>query len=289
MAKNRTLLPLMVAVALVFSTAAFASHTIRQVRIAVIDPRTGVQLHVLAPDQTLTMAPGQQLLLRLIDPNPVGSGYRGPVSLAGTFGFGPVQSEIEVVQATPSRGEALIRLRRDAVNTRLHIGYKLDRRLILADEGLRLGRLLVRPSIVAHPPFTDNPVPYGYGNSGVVDQMVDELYRGILMREPDPGGASSARQEILRGGYGAVERLALGLAESRESRVDVYSNGVRNEARLQAMYEHLLGQSPDDVSSYTWRSDLERLDRGAVADVVLDMIRTADFENRFGVTAFRWR
>jgi hypothetical protein len=284
MVKTRSFVPLLAAAMLLVSSVAFANHTVRQVRIAVLDPRTGAQLSVLAPDQELTMSPGQEVMLRLVDPYP-GPGYRGPVALPGTFGFGPVQSEIEVVQAWPSRGEAIVRLRPDAMNNRLHVGYKLDSRILVADEGLRLGRLLVRPRIVIERPLTDTPVPYGYGNSSVVDQMVDELYRGILMREPDAGGAASARQAILSGGYGAVERLAAGLAQSRESRVDVYSNGVSNEDRLQSLYAHLLGQSPDDVSSYAWRSDLQRLDRGGIADVVLDLIRTSEFENRFGVTS----
>ena len=261
-----TLLALWVA----FDVPAAASHgTVDAVKIAVIDPRTNRELAVLDPGGTLTLPPDEERLLRLFEPPEQGRAERQ--AIPAEFGFGPVQTAIQIVSHSVTRGEAVVRLRRGA-NTSggggaaLHVGYHIDDDVDLANENMRLGRVLVDISSGGRSP----------------DDIIAALYRGILLRAPDQG-AAARRDDIARTGYAGVLRQAREIAESRESEIDVYQRGACNQQRLLALYKELLGREAAQIDQRTWRAELQHLERGDVAEVVADIVESRDFQTRFGL------
>lgn len=240
-----------------------AEHTvIDEVRISVVDPRTDRELEVLEPGDTLQLPEGEERVLRLF--TLVGTRNQERRPLAASFGFGPVQTAVQLVSEDRDRGEAVVRLRDGRWSgQRLHIGYRLADSLRVADD-LRLGRLLIEPA----------------ASSVAADRVVSSLYRAILLREPD-AAAAQRRDDIARHGYEAVVRHAVAIAESRESEIDVYGKGVCNQQRLLAMYQHLLGRQPSSIDQRLWRQQLDHLDRGDIAGVVEELVESRDFRDRF--------
>ncbi len=283
---TKRLAPLAAAAAAVlftFATPLAAQDTVSTVRIAVVHPTTGDELAVLTPEQEITLIPGEEVLLRAFEPIASRRADRRP--LAATFGFGPAPTALQVVSSSPERGEAIVRLNEATEGQRLHVGYKLADRLTLATPGLQLGRILVR---VAAPGATSvtgaqHSVWTDRGQfSQPADAVVAAFYRGILLRDPDPG-AAGARDDIARNGYDAVRRVASNIANSEESRVRLYGNGVTNARRLDALYGHLLGWNRTQVGLDRWDSDLRELERGNLAGVVDAIVRSQQFRDRFGI------
>ena len=186
-------------------------------------------------------------------------------------------ADLEVV---PSR-------RIDRIET---IRYQIDESWVPAN--LRTGSFLVRVGVAG----TSAQVTRGRGNSGrggaswsVNDDRVRDLtralYQGILMREPD-AGARGTTEAIQRGGYDALVRAAVGIANSDESRIRVYERqGVCNEQRLLALYKNLLGLSADQVDRRQWDADLKRMSGGEITRVVEDILRSDRFRSRYDLRA----
>ena len=259
----------LLALGVAFDVPAAASHgTVDAVKIAVIDPRTNRELAVLDPGGTLTLPPDEERLLRLFEPPEQGRAERQ--AIPAEFGFGPVQTALQIVSHSVSRGEAVVRLRRGANTSSgggaaLHVGYHIDDDVDLAHENMRLGRVLV-------------DVSAGGGRSA--DDIVAALYRGILLRAPDQA-AAARRDDIARNGYAGVVRQAREIAESRESEIDVYQRGACNQQRLLALYKELLGREAPQIDQRTWRAELQHLERGDIAEVVNDIVASRDFQTRF--------
>ena len=282
---SRTLPPLALAAAVLVPAAAWAAKQdpppVQRVRIAIVAPQNGEELTVLTPGQEIVMAPGEELLLRLFEPYSFRRNDRRP--LAATFGFGPTETPLQIVSASPERGEVVVRLNPTSEGQRWHVGYKLADRIELADPGQQLGRILVR---VASPGSTSVSGSQYYGQQSYTsapDSVVTALYRAILMRNPEPGGATGALDDIARNGYDGVLRAARGIAESEESRIRVYQNGVTNTQRLESLYRELLGWSRASVSREQWDRDLAELDRGNLVGVVDAMVKSEQFRSRFGI------
>jgi hypothetical protein len=108
------------------------------------------------------------------------------------------------------------------------------------------------------------------------------LYQGILMRDLDPG-ASGTVDAVRNGGYNALLDAAVSIANSRESRFAIPSRGVSNEQRLEALYQSLLGLSPDQADRETWRQDLRTLNDGNIARVVENLVRSDRFRSRYSL------
>lgn len=282
---RKRLAPLAAVAAVLFAFTAplAAQDTVHSVRIAVVDPTNGDELAVLTPDQEITLIPGEEVQLRAFEPISGRRSDRRP--LAATFGFGPAETALQVVSSSPERGEAIVRLNQATEGQRLHVGYKLADRLTLASSGLQLGRILVR---VAAPGATSvtgaqHSVWTDRGQfSQPADAVIAAFYRGILLRDPDPG-AAGARDDIARNGYDGVRRVASNIANSEESRVRLYDNGVSNTRRLDALYGHLLGWNRADVGRDRWDSDLRELERGNLAGVVDAIVRSQQFRDRFRI------
>jgi hypothetical protein len=90
--------------------------------------------------------------------------------------------------------------------------------------------------------------------------IVADLYRGILLREPD-AGAQVFIDTVTREGWAGVERAASEIALSEESRTTVYQKGATNERRLEAMYLHLAGQSLASIPATDRNADMAELNR----------------------------
>jgi len=115
--------------------------------------------------------------------------------------------------------------------------------------------------------------------------LTQVLYRGILMREPDPSSSGTA-SAIRNGGYNAVIDEAVNIANSRESRYEIPGRRVSAQERLEAMYRSLLGMSPEQADPGTWRSDLRLLSDGQIARVVEGIVRSDRFRARYGLTGY---
>ncbi|HEV2852526.1 MAG TPA: hypothetical protein VHC97_06955 [Thermoanaerobaculia bacterium] len=115
-------------------------------------------------------------------------------------------------------------------------------------------------------------------------ELTRVLYRGILMREPD-SGAGGTVSAIQRGGYDALVRAAVGIADSDESRIRVYEKqGVCNEQRLLALYKNFLGVSSDQINRRQWDADLRRMRDGEIGQVVETLLQSDRFRSRYNVT-----
>ena len=249
--------------------AAASHNTVRAVKIAVIDPRTNQELATLDPGQSFELPENAERMLRLFEPPRPERNERR--YLPAELGFGPEQTALELVRRSVPQGAAVIQLRPGGGASmrggRLHVGYKIDDEVELADEGMRLGRVMVE----VVPP-----------SSRHADEIVTALYRGILMRDPDPG-AASRREDIARSGYSGVLRQARQIAESRESEIELYQKGTCNQQRLLALYKQLLGRESPQIDQSVWRAQLDHLGRGDIAEVVDDLVGSREFQERFGL------
>jgi hypothetical protein len=111
------------------------------------------------------------------------------------------------------------------------------------------------------------------------------LYQGILMREPDPDSRGTT-DAIRNGGYNALINEAINIANSRESRYEIPGRRVTPEDRLEAMYRSLLGLSPQQADSKTWRSDLQLVGIGQIGRVVEGIVRSDRFRSHYGLTGY---
>lgn len=118
--------------------------------------------------------------------------------------------------------------------------------------------------------------------------IVAALYRGILLRDPDPGAQVWAETIRSKGFYGVLS-AAHDIAESRESKIEIYNRAdVSNQTRLVAMYRSLLGLEVQSLDAGLWQNQLDRLNAGDVAGVVDELVRTPEFlrAQGFGVRRF---
>jgi hypothetical protein len=135
------------------------------------------------------------------------------------------------------------------------------------------------------PGYGGNGGNSGWSNDRARD-LTRALYQGILMREPDPASRGTT-DAIRNGGYNALIDEAVNIANSNESRIELAtSRRVPPEQRLEAMYQSLLGLSPQQADPNTWRSDLRMLNDGQIARVVEGIVRSDRFRSRYGLTGY---
>lgn len=129
----------------------------------------------------------------------------------------------------------------------------------------------------------------GYGNGSWSNDRARDLtralYQGILLRDPDPA-ARGTTDAIRNGGYNALINEAVNIANSKESRFELPSRRISTEQRLEAMYQNLLGLSPQQADPSTWRSDLRMLNEGQIARVVEGIVRSDRFRSHYGLTSY---
>jgi hypothetical protein len=116
------------------------------------------------------------------------------------------------------------------------------------------------------------------------EELTRALYRGILMREPDQQGARNTIRDIQRGGYNALVKEAVDIANSDESRIRLYEkDGICNEKRLLSLYKNVLGVDSSRIDRGQWDADLRRMNNGELARVVEDMVRSDRFRSRYSL------
>jgi hypothetical protein len=189
---------------------------------------------------------------------------------------------LAIVSTNEKHGEVVIEGRRQGVAL---LAWEV------IEPGLRLpsnsGRLEIR---VGPPADTQSsqPVenPQGTTLQANADAVVRGLYRGILLREPDPAGAGYADQ-IRRSGWLALDSVARTIADSEESRKNVYAQpGVGDPQRLLALHRELLGRSQQDIAMDEWDYQLNLLAARRYADVVSELVHRPEFRQHFGIVAY---
>jgi len=144
---------------------------------------------------------------------------------------------------------------------------------------LRTGSFFVRVTPAGTAPGTSTG---GWGSDRARD-LTRALYQGILMREPD-AGARATTESIQRGGYDALVRAAVGIANSDESRIRVYERqGVCNEQRLLSLYKSFWNVTANQIERRQWDADLRRMRDGQLDLVVTDLLRSDRFRSRYNL------
>jgi hypothetical protein len=235
------------------------------VRVAVWTPREHTETALLGDGQTLRLEQGQTVILRVVAPDKTNPGTER-VYLAARYSVDRGDDRVSLHDANVEKGWVELtagpggRDRREPVAVR----WDLAQSVSLENSGLAHGSIRVEVE----------PGPYRYG-----EEAVAELYRGILLREQGPS-ARSWVERVSRGGYDELVRAAQEIAESRESEIDVYTRGACNQQRLLALYRHLLGVESAALDQRRWRAELDRMGRGDISGVVLDIVRSAAYRER---------
>jgi hypothetical protein len=147
---------------------------------------------------------------------------------------------------------------------------------------LRTGSFFVNVTPPGTAPGTTTGPGGGWGSERARD-LTRVLYQGILMREPD-AGARATTEAIQRGGYDALVRAAVGIANSDESRIRVYERqGVCNEQRLLSLYKSFWNVTANQIERRQWDADLRRMRDGQLDLVVTDLLRSDRFRTRYNL------
>lgn len=271
---------LLVATAMPVSAA--HDDAVRELRLAVYDAQ-GREIAVISPDEPLRLARGQQVRLRMFEPR---DGGRRVVPTEFVAAAGESVAAINGTRYRREQGEIDVEIRQNArVTGPLVLEYRVLQNVPVAWEGLRRGHLTLHATDVS--PGWGNQPGYVPPQSSA-ERVVTGLYRGILLRDPDPEGSAQAQTEIVRRGWAGLVDVARNMAGGRESTYDLYQRGVTAEQRLAALYRTLLDTDPRYVDSNTWRWQLDRIARGDIAGVVDEMIQSEAFRRHYDVDrAFR--
>lgn len=105
------------------------------------------------------------------------------------------------------------------------------------------------------------------------EAIVGALYRGILGRDVDAGSFPGAVSEVQRGRLEAQVQAILRSGEFLQNAASISSAEL-----LEQLYQGLLERSPDSTGA---RDLLPQLERRRYLEVVLAMLRSAEFEERF--------
>jgi hypothetical protein len=102
---------------------------------------------------------------------------------------------------------------------------------------------------------------YGGGDLGT---WVTDLYRKLLLREPEPGGLAYWVQRARTVGRDSVA-------------LDFYQSAETREVRVRRLYQQLLGRDPDTGGLVHWREQI--LTRGDVT-LAVDLATSDEYRNR---------
>ena len=273
----RTIDPRLTALAITLALVAIAvpataahDDVVRDLRIAVAD-HNGREIAVISPADAVMLPRSEPVQLRMFyEVN--GQRHNVPTEFRVARGSERLLNHTKNRQ---DRGEVTVEYYPNANPTGpSYLEYRIHDDVRLADERMRSGQVRI-------------DVASGLGQAEA-DRLVGALYRGILLREPDQQGNYAARQAIQEGGWNGLVRFAQNLASSRESEMDLYERGSCNQQRLLAMYRELQGRDLRSVDQRTFRAHLEQMGRGDVDGVVMALMESAEFQDRFGLrTAWR--
>ena len=241
---------------------------IRSVQILVREIGTRREIARINPGDTLSLPEGARVRLNMMA-LPSSGNPRYPATEFTDVSRGGIRITRSNEENAAADLEIVARRNPNRVET---IRYQITEDWVPA--GLRTGSFSVRVG------------PEGSTNwtAQRAQEITRLLYQGILMREPDAAGARGTAQAIQQGGYDAVVRAAVGIANSDESRIRVYEReGVCNEQRLLALYKHFLGMNSSQIERRQWDAQLRSMNNGEMARVVEDLLRSDRFRSRYAV------
>ena len=235
------------------------------------------------PGGTITLPQGAHVRL-VMTALPVGSA-RGPVYPATTF-TDQSRGGVRITRSNAENSTADLDVLAKASGQRQAVGFQIQDTWVPAEMRSGTIYLQVGPRDASTGGVAYNPQP-GTAAGTSAEELTRMLYKGILMRDPDPG-AQGTTDAIARGGYDALVKAAVGIANSSESRNRLPGEGVSSEDRLAALYQNLLGLNADRIDRSQYDSDLRRVTDGRIADVVSDMLRSERFRSSHNLTATRY-
>jgi len=288
---QRILLPAALAVLCIplLGQAASAQPRIGELRIQVVEVGSRQDFGSIAPGETITLPEGAKVRL-IMTATPVNGGRtlypETQFTDLNRGGLVITKTSVENANATV---EVLSRKGRETTET---VQYRITEAVSLpANE--RTGRIYIHVVPAAN---WNQPSTGGYYTGGASTvpgsgqpiyarsrELVNALYRAILLRDMDEVGARSYITDIEKNGYDGLLHVADVIARSEESRVQVYSNNVTNQQRLDSLYRTLLGLSFNQVDSGQRNNDLSRLNAGDIAGVVNDIVHSDRFRSYQGV------
>jgi hypothetical protein len=252
-----------------------------ELRVWVQDMHTKEDLDFLAPGSTLYMEPGDKVRLR-IQAIPQGE-YRRPRYPRARWTPAGSQQEVVFSEFDERVGTVVVEARRYNPNVRSGVRFQLLERMDLVRGVNPNGGLTIEVQQGHGGGYQGGG---GYGNPGQNatqgENVVRALYRSILMREAEPQAVTNGARDIDYGGFEAAVRAAHNIANSRESRIEVYARGYTNEQRLLALYEELLGLDRGRINPRSWEENLRMMANGDIVGVVNYMVRTEEFRRRYG-------
>ena len=282
---NRLFVPAVLAAALLCPLAieqAEAQSTkprppIAGVQVVVRDLATQQDLGTVPPGGTISVPAGSHVRLIM---TAIPTGNRAPLYPATTYSD-QSQGGVRITRSRSENSTADL----EVGDTRSHrsqgISYQIQEDWVPTN--LRHGAI----SLQVVPAAAAPEVGAALVGSARARELTRMLYQAILLREPDPG-AQGTVDSIDRGGYEAIVQAAVAIANSDESRNRIPGQGVSNEDRLSALYQNLLGLSPDQVDRQQYDSDLRRVSSGRIADVVSRIVQSPSFQSRTRVGSVRY-
>lgn len=276
---HRTFVPALLAAALLCPLAVRQADAqsakprppIAGVQVIVRDLATQQDLGTVPPGGSIAVAAGSRVRLIM---TAIPTGNRAPLYPATTYSD-QSQGGVRITRSRSENSTADLDVGQAKGRRSQGIGYQIQEDWVPAN--LRNGTIYLQVAPAAEPPVTASPLT----GSARAQEITRMLYQAILLREPDPG-AQGTVDSIDRGGYDAVVQAAVGIANSDESRNRVRAS---NEDRLSALYQNLLGMSPDQVDRSQYDGDLRRLSSGRIGDVVSGMVQSPRFQERARVAS----
>lgn len=258
-------------------SAQATNPVVRQLQFAIEAEVRTVDPLVIAPGEGFRIKPGQRLVIRA-----VANARTNERTFPAVRYFVVNGNDISLDDARPNMGTVAVDARASSRGQNAVIGYEILGHTAV-DGVAREGQIEVQiDGPRANAPAAAAPA---YDESrdlseGTANTLLRDLYRGILMREPDPA-ASPWRDKIEVGGYNGLVEVARAIAASEESRVSVYERGIGNEQRLAALYLHLLGRQQSQVARIDWDRGLQLLAARQYPELVTELIGQSGFFTRY--------
>jgi hypothetical protein len=248
-----------------------AGRAVEEVFFQIRTPGTGEQLAFLRPGEILNIRAGTQIELFAVA-RPTGGRDRDLFRPRARFSLpNEDRNEVQILEVEEARGEVTLRAlnvdpqrRQDAT---LHWQILEP---IQAPANLKSGSIAI--DIVPDP---DAARVTGKALSEHDARTLwTDLYRGILLRDPDN---FSGVARLQRDGYPTLLELARELAESDESAIRVYAKGACNEQRLLSLYRHLWGVNESQIPRDQWERYLDMMQDRRFDDVVMAFVDSNAF------------
>jgi hypothetical protein len=247
---------------------------ISELRLQVLEVSTRRDLGYVNPGETIAVPEGSTVRL-IMTAMPTGNGK--PLYPETVF-TDPAKGGLVISRASQENANVTVQVPRntgrEGRERTLPLSFKITESInVPVNE--RTGTVYLR----VVPTEATLPAP-SVGATSRSRELVNVLYRGILLREPDESGARNFMTDLERDGYNGLLRAARIIAGSEESRIQVYDReNVSNQQRLVALYKNLLGLSSSQVSSSEWDSYLRQLNSGDITSVVDSMVRSDRFRD----------